>query len=302
MIHLGYMSPFSERGSSSSARREVQKSPEAPRLQAVRDKTPQDRRRSQADTRKTLENVRKLFAEEVEELPQEWLEEEPANDNAKPARIGEMWDTPANDNDQDAGYRAAAQDLYEAQQALAQTPRGDLFREELERRATDAQQRMNETAALFAQQNYRQDEAAWEDNPNLPHNQMKQGVAVPVRSPEEARRTLEASWAKKESLNQQVQALEDQIGEAVLRNNQYASDIFVKQQEVAQLHAQGGKSGAWGRFRSVFSGQEARRASEQLRLQEEALRGFERNQAQTAKEIQRMSARLAELRQAREKV
>lgn len=185
---------------------------------------------------------------------------------------------------------------------MARTPSGDLFRDDLERRVTDAEARMQEAEQVFAEQNFKRDEAAWADNPNLPHNRLSQEEAVPSRSPEEAARLVQEVWKQKEALNQQIQTVEDRIGEAVLRNNQYASDIFVKQQEIAQLRSRGGRSGMFGRFLSVFSGQEARQTSDQLRLQEEALQDFERKRQQAERESRELSKRLKALRDQREEL
>jgi hypothetical protein len=304
MVHLEYMPSFAERTPSSSREFSTQQ-PKSPDLRAIAGGRVEDTAaRSRAAAHQRLSQARDLFAdevstaEEVEELPQDWLEEEPANDNAEPFSVQEQ----ANDNDQDARYRRAAQDLYEARMALAQTPSGDLFRDELERRVTDAEARMQEAEQVFAEQNFKRDEVAWADNPNLPHNRLAQEEAVPSRSPEEAARRVQEAWKQKEGLNQQIQATEDQIGEAILRNNQYASDIAVKQQEITQLRSQGGRSGMFGRFLSVFSGQEARQTSEQLRLQEEALQGFERKRQQAEQESRELSKRLKMLRDQREEL
>lgn len=298
------MPSFAERVPSSLRESSTQQ-PKSPDLRAIPGgRVDGEAARLRTEARRRLSQAQDLFADEaltteaVEELPQDWLEEEPANDDAEPISIQEA----ANDNDQDARYRRAAQDLYEARTALARTPSGDLFRDELERRVTDAEARMQEAEQVFAEQNFKRDEAAWADNPNLPHNRLSQEEAVPSRSPEEAARLVQEVWKQKEALNQQIQTVEDRIGEAVLRNNQYASDIFVKQQEIAQLRSRGGRSGMFGRFLSVFSGQEARQTSDQLRLQEEALQDFERKRQQAERESRELSKRLKALRDQREEL
>lgn len=127
MVHLEYMPSFAERVPSS--RESSAQQPKSPDLRVIPGgHVDGEAARLRTEARRRLSQAQDLFAdealarEEVEELPQDWLEEEPANDNAEPLSIQEG----ANDNDQDARYRRAAQDLYETRTALARTPSGGL--------------------------------------------------------------------------------------------------------------------------------------------------------------------------------
>lgn len=162
---------------------------------------------------------------------------------------------PANDNDYDNLYREAAEELSEAQKALADLPPDHPDREGWELYGANAQKRMNQMASFFAEQNRLNDEVPQE------------GLA-------------------------QQQVLQQRIGEMLLRDQQYAADILMKQQEIAQLRSRGGRSGVWGRLSSVFSNQEARRVNEQLRIQEEVLKRFERERNKGVAEIQQARAAL----------
>lgn len=113
MVHLEYMPSFAERVPSSLRESSTQQ-PKSPDLRVIPGgRVDGEAARLRTEARRRLSQAQDLFAdealarEEVEELPQDWLEEEPANDNAEPISIQEA----ANDNDQDARYRRAAQDL-----------------------------------------------------------------------------------------------------------------------------------------------------------------------------------------------
>lgn len=135
------------------------------------------------------------------------------------------------------------------------------------------------------------------DNAYLPHLRSSSGPEVQLRSKAEIDNER---FMQKEALNEQIQVAQDRIGELVMKNQGYQADILAKQREIQALKQRGARSGVFGRFMSVFSGQEAQSASKQLQLQEEALQRFQREQAQTIPAIQKESAILGQLRRQRE--